>query len=349
MTIARDRPPQALSASTRRTYAADWALFADWCAAADQVALPADPATVVKFLAGCPAARKTQRGRVTAIDHHHTATGYAPPGQSPEVLAALGRPVPGPYVPAPDAVAAVDAALRILPVHGWTKGIFGRRDRCLLVLSQLAGVPYIHLAALTVGDISITDGTADINTPARHWTLAPDDDAVLCGPCAVVRWLRVLDLATTGSTSSVAAALGDLEPLTPDAPHLCRSTRGVDPKTLPVPVLTPINQWGALPFAEPVTLTPHGQSLLARGILAGDIGAHRDLPFPSDDPPPQTATPTPAPPTPTYTRAAAARAWTKRRTDLHHLADVGDVLSDVDQRIAELQDRVNQLLEGETT
>ena len=29
-----------------------------------------------------------------------------------------------------------------LPSHGWTHGMFGRRDRCLLVLSQLAGVPY---------------------------------------------------------------------------------------------------------------------------------------------------------------------------------------------------------------
>lgn len=32
--------------------------------------------------------------------------------------------------------------------------MFGRRDRCLFVLSQLAGIPYRHLATLTVGDIS---------------------------------------------------------------------------------------------------------------------------------------------------------------------------------------------------
>ena len=27
--------------------------------------------------------------------------------------------------------------------------MFGRRDRCLVVLSELAGVPYKHLATLT--------------------------------------------------------------------------------------------------------------------------------------------------------------------------------------------------------
>ena len=37
----------------------------------------------------------------------------------------------------------------------------------------------------------------------------------------------------------------------------------------------------------------------------------------------------------------------KRRDDLHRLADVGDVLSDVDQQIAHLQERVSALLDGE--
>src|SRR5664279_3337619 len=44
-----------LSPSTRRTYTADWALFTDWCAATGTVALPADPGTVLAFLADAPA------------------------------------------------------------------------------------------------------------------------------------------------------------------------------------------------------------------------------------------------------------------------------------------------------
>ena len=144
-----DESARVLSARTRRTYAADWALFTDWCAATDTTALPADPQTVVDFLHGCPAAPATQRCRVAAIDHHHTAHGYERPGESVVVRAALGRPTGEPFQPTETDRDAVEAALRGLPSHGWTQGMFGRRDRCLVVLSELAGVPYKHLATLT--------------------------------------------------------------------------------------------------------------------------------------------------------------------------------------------------------
>ena len=58
--------------------------------------------------------------------------------------AAVGRPTGGPFQPTERD--AVDAALRGLPSHGWTQGMFGRRDRCLLVLSQLSE-PMVHSAA----------------------------------------------------------------------------------------------------------------------------------------------------------------------------------------------------------
>ena len=67
-----NQPVRVLSARTLRTYAADWALFTDWCAATDTTALPAAPRTVVDLLTGCPAAAGTQRCWVAAIDHHHT-------------------------------------------------------------------------------------------------------------------------------------------------------------------------------------------------------------------------------------------------------------------------------------
>ena len=58
-----DQAARALSAQTRRTYATDWALFTDWCAATDTTTLPADPQVVVEFLQGCPAATATLRCR----------------------------------------------------------------------------------------------------------------------------------------------------------------------------------------------------------------------------------------------------------------------------------------------
>jgi len=131
---------RVLSVRTLRTYAADWALFTDWCAATDTTAPPA------------------------------------------VVRAALGRPTGEPFQPTETDRDAVEAALRGLPSHGWTQGMFGRRDRCLVVLSQLAGVPYQHLATLTAGDVHIEEGVATIRSPAGEWTTSADGDASCADP-----------------------------------------------------------------------------------------------------------------------------------------------------------------------
>ena len=107
-----------LSERTRRTYAAAWSLFTDWCAVTDHPELPADPATLIAFLTDCPAAGKTHRGWVDAIDHRHTAHGFDPPGRSVAVLAALGRPTGEPRRIPVETAAAVETALRVLPSHG---------------------------------------------------------------------------------------------------------------------------------------------------------------------------------------------------------------------------------------
>src|SRR5664279_3848073 len=133
---------RVLSARTLAAYASDWALFTDHCTVTGLQPLPADPQTVVDFLQECPAAPATRRRRVAAIDHHHTATALDRPGESAVVRAALGRPTGETFQPTEKDRDAVEAALRGLPSHGWTQGMFGRRDRALLVLSQLAGVPY---------------------------------------------------------------------------------------------------------------------------------------------------------------------------------------------------------------
>ena len=63
-------------------------------------------------------------------------------------------------------------------------------------LSQLSR-PF---TALTAGAIALfitsSDGT---------WTVTPDDNPILCGSCAVVRWLRVLDVAVTKISTAATA------------------------------------------------------------------------------------------------------------------------------------------------
>ncbi|MGS0683994.1 VOC family protein [Nakamurella sp. GG22] len=276
-----------------RAYAGDWALFTDWCQVTGEREMPADPDAVLSFLTDCPAAPATLRRRVAGIDYHHLAAGHPRPGETPVVRAALSRPaLKEEDVQGPSEGAA--AALRGLPSHGWTRGMFGRRDRCLLVLSQLARVPYKHLATVTAGHIIVTGGTATISAKAGTWTLLPGDDALLCGSCAIVRWLRVLDLVVTRpGKRHLSEALKKAKAVTGRSPHLCRSRRQIDQATTFVPLLPPIDQWGHLPF--PVQrLTPHSLSRRTRDLLDGDLGAHRDLPVNTDDErgaPPQATPP----------------------------------------------------------
>ena len=142
-----------------------------------------------------------------------------------------------------------------------------RRDRCLLVMSQIAGVPLKHLAALTVGDIAGIDGTATITGAMGTWTAAPIDDPITCGPCAIARWLRVVDLAVTKiNTAVVAVAIDKADAVTSRSPHLCRSTEKRVDATAPVPVFPPIDQWGSLPFPLRA-LTQHSLSGRVHDLL----------------------------------------------------------------------------------
>jgi hypothetical protein len=257
----------------------------------------------------------------------------------------LGRPIGEPRQIPVETAAAVEAALRALPSHGWTQGMFGRRDRCLLVLSQVAGVPYQVLATLTIGDIAIANGAATVTTRTDTWTVVAGPDPVLCGPCAIGRWVRVVNLAVTRITAgSVAAAVDKATPVTPGSPHLCRTTRPVNEATLVVPVFSSINQWGALPFPLH-RLTPHSLSRRVRDLLAGNLGAHRHLPV---DPAVQVETeePTQVPVEVrrVYSRVDAQRAWARRRADLDDLAGIDDILDEVDARAKELQQRTAAVL-----
>ena len=247
-----------------------------------------------------------------------------------------------------ETAAAVEAALRALPSHGWTQGMFGRRDRCLLVLSQLAGVPYQHMASLTAGDVTVAEGTATITTRTSMWTLRPAGDGLLCGSCAVTRWLRILNLVVTRPNSrDVALALKKAKPVTGRSPHLCRSTRPLDEATLVVPLLPPIDQWGYVPF--PVQrLTPHSLSRRGRDLLGGDLGAHRDLPVATDDEAKPAAPSAPPVGGVVYGRDDAQRAWARRRADLREIAGVAEVLDQIDARAAELQQRTAAILAAET-
>ena len=139
--------------------------------------------------------------------------------------------------------AEVEAALRVLPSHGWTSGWTGRRDRALLVLSQMAGLSYDNIAELTVADVTVTDGLATIRTPGGTTTLRMIEDDLICGPCALARWLHALDMTVLYPSGRViAAVIARAAPLTSDSPHLCQGTTTVAESTGAMSLLNALNQ-----------------------------------------------------------------------------------------------------------
>jgi hypothetical protein len=116
--------------------------------------------------------------------------------------------------------------------------------------------------------------------------------------------------------------------------------------TRTVPLLPPIDRWGALPLPLQ-RLSPHSLSRRTRDLLAGDLGAHRELPVdPQPDPEPETAPESPpavTTPKAAYGAADAAAAWDRRRRDLDDLAGIIDVLTDVERRADELKRRAAEL------
>ena len=339
-------PASAVSSSTARSYAAIWELFTDWCDVTDHPPLPAEPATVLAFLADCPAAPATARRRVIAIDHHHTTLGHPPPGADPRVRAAVGRPPAERSPVAPEIRSRIDAALRALPSRGWTGGLFGQRDRCLLVLSQLAGIPHRQLARLTAGDVTVAGGVATIAGADRTWTVDAVPDPVLCGPCAVARWLTTHRIIVTKiATRAVADHLDTANSSTGDSTHVCLEPIPAAGREANSPLLASPNQWGQTPFPlHP--LSRLAVSRQARDLLDGIITVHRELPVnPVEPAAAETLQPVAAPAAaygPEQHRAALGR----RRADIAELAGVTTELDDVDRRAVELNRRITDLLDS---
>ena len=117
----------------------------------------------------------------------------------------------------------VESALRLIPSHGWPTGWTGRRRRAELVLTALAHIPRQHIQEMIAGDVTVVEDTAVIAAVEGTVTLQKAEETLLCGPCALARWLHALDLMTMGPERVVAATIARAAPLHDDSPHLCHS------------------------------------------------------------------------------------------------------------------------------
>jgi len=137
----------------------------------------------------------------------------------------------------------IEQALRDMPSAGW----LGRRDRALLVLSEMAALSQEEIARLTAGDVVIADGAATITTSTGVVTLAASGDGLICGPCALARWLHVLNLTSVYSDRCVIdSVIARGAPLSANSPHLCDGRAVASDSTAQLLLLPPIDRWGLI-------------------------------------------------------------------------------------------------------
>ncbi|ATQ30194.1 hypothetical protein CS378_16540 [Rhodococcus ruber] len=309
-------------------YRHDWALFADWCAAADHRPIPAAPDTLALFLHEHPAAVATQRRRLSAINAVHTDHGYPAPGRTETVRRQLDT----------TRASRLDRLGRLLlqkaaelPTQGWPSGLFGRRDALLLVLAA-TGMSFTDITRLRRRDLRLGGGTLVITTRAGERFRLPPDPETGDNPTAAIyrRWAEI-------------QAFLDLYPGT----HLLRHhltdpiaivTDPLDAEQARQPLLCPIDRWGHLPHAHP--MTPQSVAMLVRAHLSGRAPTRRALPVPPQEDVDACVEPDIALDPDYYDRGAQAR-----RRDHKALKDLTDVFDEIETRADALLEELMGVLE----
>ncbi|NGP05779.1 hypothetical protein G6038_09865 [Rhodococcus sp. 14C212] len=243
-----------------------WALFTDWCTAFGHEVLPADPLTVAQFVRAHPAAAATQRRRLSVINTVHTRAGLPPPGRSETVRQLLDAARRDRFR---EIAALVANRVPSIPTTGWPQGLFGRRDRLLLVLAA-GGLGFVQSSRLRRGDVHCTGDTVSVDTgdghPVELTQVVAGVDAV-----AVYRdWAEVQSFLDEHPNTRLLAQ------------HLTESDESfgtvVPDRRRIWPLLTPIDRWGHTPLM-PLAMTAQSVAAVVRAHLIGRVPVHRPLPI----------------------------------------------------------------------
>jgi len=309
-------------------YRHDWALFADWCTAADHRPTPAAPDTLALFLHEHPAAVATQRRRLSAINAVHTGHGYPPPGRTETVRRHLDT----------TRAQRVDRLGRVLlqraaelPAEGWPSGLFGRRDALLLVLAA-TGMSFTDLTRLRRRDLRLDGDTLMVTTRSgERFRLEPDLETG-CNPAAIYRrWAEIQAfLDQYPGTHLLRHHLTDPVEIIADP---------LDVEQARQPLLCPIDRWGHLPHAQ--SMTPQSVSALVRAHLSGRAPTRPTLPMASPAIDDAGAEPEVVLDLDYYEHGVAAR-----RRDHHDLEELADTFDELEQRADALFDDLLAVLEG---
>ena len=314
-------------------YSYQWSMFADWCAAADVEALPASPITLAEFLDENPAGEAVQLRRVSAINRAHLDAGHPAPGRVTSIRMALDSARSDRTIRRAEQYRVIAAGL---PISGSTAALFGRRDAVLLVLAG-AGLSYRAIAGLDRAEVT-SDGDS-VWIGGRHRVRIAPNDAADVEPATIWnRWNTVLQFSERYPSTTLLAE------------HLQRNTFP-DMTALPQrrgPVAVPIDRWGHLPLpVTAMTAAEVGAVIAAHRTGASPLHTpRRPIIRPSDR---SDRTDPIAPPVPVSAELDSGyyRSGVDARRRAHTaLADVPDLVDDVEDRIEQLLQRTLQLLDS---
>lgn len=329
--------PHALTAKDRPV----WALFDDWCAAADLTALPADPVTLAEFIAENPAALATQRRRVTVINSVHRTAGHLAPGTADAVRRLLNRARAARLSAMADTVSAI---IDTLPLHGWPTGLFGRRDALLLLLSA-SGLTFEQISNLRRRDLAV-DGEDLIITTGHPTRLEPRAHPETRSPAQVyTHWLQVLEFQDRAPSTQLLA--DRLEAGTLPTRYAPRPVpEQVLERRQRAPLFTPVDRWGHTPLIHEPLSAP-SISTIVTAYVSG-----RPTPHPPYRRRPQApARPEPEPevyPEVVLDNRRHAQNLQARHAAHQALADVPDILDDVEKRADAILEQLLAVLGSES-
>lgn len=296
-----------------------WQLFCDWCAASGRAPLPTDPLTLAQFVAATPASQATQRRRVGVVNAIHARAGLPTPGRGEVVRQLIYDRRRGRL--RERAIAAAGAITR-LPDEGWPTALFASRDALLLVLAA-AGLPATRMEALRIGDVcSGQSGHRILVRDENGGMLSTPDDLVHHGVSAVDihrNWARIRSIQHRLSNPQFLAAFlrGESVPATGQAPTS-------------LPLVTPIDRWGATPILDVPLSAPSIAHIIATH-LAGAPVAHRPVNRPTPTLEPEDETPEP-PQVPELDPSMFSRGLAARFRAAQKLSGVSATLDDIEAK-----------------
>jgi integrase len=153
----RENIVDAKAKNTRRAYTADWAHFTAWCAAHDESSLPADPATVARYLSDIADAFKvaTLERRLVGIATAHRYASLESPTVAPvvrETFKGIKRRKARSGEQQTQKEAAVTGVVVKL-VETLDDTMSGVHDRALILIGFAGAFRRSELAALDVADV----------------------------------------------------------------------------------------------------------------------------------------------------------------------------------------------------